>query len=228
VLQAEKEPAMEAGGAIRTLLKDRDYWLRALAARSVPELALTDLYPELQRLRRDPVPFVRHAARDALARKNGDLAMKTLKTLSTLERILLLREVPMFLKLSPEDLEKVAGIAHEQLFASRSILCREGDPGNTLFIIVFGHVDVIVTHDRKETIIASRGTGEFVGEMAILESMPRSATLRARDEVRVLVIDGNSFQTIMMDRPEVAISVLKHMSGRVREFSEKVGVKTGP
>ena len=133
----------------------------------------------------------------------------------------------MFSKLSPEDLEQIADIAQEQLFPSLSILCREGDPGNTLFIIVHGLVDVIMAAERREMVIAERGPGEFVGEMAILESMPRSATLRARGEVRVLVIDGHSFNTIMMDRPEVAISVLRHMSGRVREFSERVGASAG-
>jgi len=173
------------------------------------------------------VPLVKFAARDALARMDGEVKMKTLKTLSTLERILLLREVPMFSKLSPEDLEKIAEIAQEQLFASRSLICREGDPGSTLFIIVSGRVDVIITTRKRENIIASRGPGEFLGEMAILESMPRSATLRARGEVRVLVIEGEAFNAILLDRPEVSISVLRHMSSRVRQLNEKIGVTTG-
>jgi CRP-like cAMP-binding protein len=154
---------------------------------------------------------------------DGEVKMKTMKTLSTLERILLLREVPMFSKLSPEDLEKIAEIAQEQLFLSRAVLCREGDPGNTLFIIVSGRVDVIITAGKKESVIASRGPGEFVGEMAILESAPRSATLRARGEVRVMVIEGESFNAILLDRPEVSISVLRHMSSRVRQLNEKLG-----
>jgi HEAT repeat protein/ATP/ADP translocase len=224
VFQQDKELAMEPREVVGSLLVEKDYWLRALAARSVPELSLHAFVPTLRKLRSDPVALVKSAARDALARMYGEVNMKTLKTLSTLERILLLREVPMFSKLSPEDLEKIAGIAQEQLFPSRTVICREGDPGNTLYIIVSGRVDVIITAGRKENIIASRGPGEFVGEMAILESAPRSATLRARGEVRVLVIDGESFNSIMMDRPEVAISVLRHMSGRVREINERIGV----
>ncbi|HUG34065.1 MAG TPA: Npt1/Npt2 family nucleotide transporter [Anaerolineales bacterium] len=227
VFQAEKDLAMDTRETILSLLKESDYWLRALAARSVPELGFTEFKPVLKVLRRHPVQFVRHAARDALARLEGDVTMKTMKTLSTLERILLLREVPMFSKLSPEDLEKIAGIAHEQLFPSRAVICREGDPGNTLYIIVTGSVDVIIAAGRKESIIASRGPGEFVGEMAILESMPRSATLRARGEVRMLLIEGGAFNSIMMDRPEVAISVLKHMSSRVREINERIGAGSG-
>ncbi len=227
VFQNEIDATMSVREMILLLLKDRDYWLRALAARAVPELALKEFYPVLRVLRNDPVQFVRHAARGALARVDGEVKMKTMKTLSTLERILLLREIPMFSKLSPEDLEKIAEIAQEQLFLSRSTLCREGDPGNALFIIVSGRVDVIISAGKKENVIASRGPGEFVGEMAILEAMPRSATLKARGEVRVLVIDGDSFNTILMDRPEVAVSVLRHMSGRVRQLNERIGVKAG-
>jgi CRP/FNR family transcriptional regulator/CRP/FNR family cyclic AMP-dependent transcriptional regulator len=59
--------------------------------------------------------------------------------------------------------------------------------------------------------------------MAILDSAPRSATLRALHEVRVLSIEGDAFNTILLDRPEVAISVLRNMSARLRELNEKVG-----
>ncbi len=227
VFQSDSDLAMDVRQMIEFLLEDDDYWLRAMAARSLPELGLGEFAPALRKLRSDPVALVKYAARDALAQLNDEVNMKTMKTLSTLERILLLREVPMFSGLSPEDLEKIAEIAHEQLFSSRSILCREGDPGDTLFIIVSGRVDVIIAAGKKETIIASRGPGEFVGEMAILESAPRSATLRARGEVRVLVIDGDSFASIMLDRPEVAVSVLRHMSSRVRQINEKIGASAG-
>jgi CRP-like cAMP-binding protein len=166
--------------------------------------------------------LVRQAATDALARLDGDKTMKTLKTLSTLERILLRREVPMFSKLGPEDLEQIAEIAQEQLYSTHAVICRDGDPGNTLFIIVDGTVDVIKEKENKETVIAIRDVGEFVGEMAIFESAPRSATLRAHTSVRVLVIDGAAFNTILMDRPEVAVSVLRHMSTRIRELNDRV------
>jgi CRP-like cAMP-binding protein len=133
----------------------------------------------------------------------------------------------MFSKLSPEDLEQIAEIAQEQFFARGTMICREGDPGSTLFIIVSGSVDVIMAVGKKENIIASRGPGEFVGEMAILESMPRSATLRANGEVRVLVIEGGSFTSILLDRPEVSISALRYMSSRVRQLSEKNSLTAG-
>jgi CRP-like cAMP-binding protein len=100
------------------------------------------------------------------------------------------------------------------------LICREGERGSTLFIIVSGKVEVIKGSGKTETIIAVREAGDFVGEMAILESAPRSATLRAQEDVRVLIIEGEAFKAILMDRPEVAISVLQHMSTRVRQLSK--------
>jgi hypothetical protein len=215
---------MNAAQVIDTLLSDEDYWLRALSARSVSDLGLSEFVPRLRRLQSDPASLVRHAARDALVRMDSEAKMKTLKTISTLERILLLREVPMFSKLSPEDLEQIAEIAQEQLYSSGTLVCREGDPGNTLFIIVSGNVQVLRKSGKTETILATRGPGEFVGEMAILESAPRIATLKASGEVRVLTIEGDAFTAILLDRPVVAVAVLKHMSNRVRDLSEQAGV----
>ena len=87
-----------------------------------------------------------------------------------------------------------------------------------------GSIGVLKKVGDREATLAVRSDGEFVGEMAVLESSLRSATLRAEDDVRMLVLDGSSFKAILRDRPEVAISVLQHMSRRVRELNERVGV----
>jgi len=231
VFSAGNDQRMDVANVVDIFLKDEDPWLRALATYVAAEFQLSIFVPVLRKLLSDPLPLVKDAARNAIARMDGTVIMKrtknlsTLRTLSTLDRILLLREIPMFSKLSPEDLEKIAEIAQEQLYSSSSLICREGDPGSTLFIIVHGEVDVIKLLGKKQNILATRRDGEFVGEMAILESAPRSATLKARGDVRVLTIEGDAFNTILLDRPEVAVSVLRHMSSRVRELNNKVGVQ---
>ena len=225
VFTVDDEQMMETSIVIGGLLESDDYWLRAIAARMVHELGLQEYTPALKKMRSDPVELVRQAVQDALVRMDEGAKMKTLKTLSTLDRILLLREVPMFSHLSPEDLEQIAEFAQEQLFLAFSIICREGDPGDSLFIIVHGNVNVVKgTESGDETVLAVRKDGEFVGEMAILESSRRSATLQADSDVRMLVLDGDSFRAILRDRPEVAITVLQHMSRRVRELNERVGM----
>jgi CRP-like cAMP-binding protein len=174
-------------------------------------------------MKSDPITLVQHAAMDALAGLDDGATMKTLRTLSTLDRILLMREIPMFSGLSPEDLERIAEVAVEQLFPSKSVICQEGEPGDALYIIVHGDVNVLKRTESDQTVLAVRRDGEFVGEMAILESSIRSATLEADTDVRMLVLDGDSFKAILRDRPEVAISVLQRMSRRVRELNELVG-----
>jgi HEAT repeat protein len=224
VFTTDNEQKMDISVVISDLLESDDYWLRAISARVVPELGLSDYIPVLQKMESDIVPLVKHAARDALARMDNGAKMKTLRTLSTLERILLMREIPMFSRLSPEDLEKIAEVAVEQLFPSQSVICYEGEHGDSLYIIVHGDVSVIKKTGKDQTILAVRKDGEFVGEMAILESPSiRSATLQAATDVRMLVLDGASFKAILRDRPEVAISVLEHMSRRARDLNELVG-----
>ena len=145
--------------------------------------------------------------------------MDTLQTVSTLERVLLLREVPIFSDLAPEDLQKVAAIAQEQWFPKDAAICRQDEEGNMMFIIVDGPVDVVRTSHGKEQVISTRGPGAFVGEMAIIESAPRSASLLSRGEVRVLGIDGETFKEILKERPEVSLAVLRSISRRLRETS---------
>lgn len=229
LLHAADDQKMKILDAINILLGHEDQRLRILALYTIAELQLRELVPALRKATGDPDPLVKESARDALSRVGGTVIMKssknvkTLKTLSKVDRILLLREVPMFAGLSPDDLERVAEIAEEQLFLDQSLLCREGEYGDTLFVVTSGKVDVIKSVADGEKVLASRGVGEFVGEMAILESAPRSATLRANGTVRVLVIDGNAFNAILLDRPEVAVSALRHMSKRVRQLNEQVG-----
>jgi len=144
--------------------------------------------------------------------------MDTLKTVSIFERILLLREIPIFADLSPEDLKRVAEIAREQWYPQNSAIFQQGDEGNMMFVIVEGNVQVVRTIDGKDQIWAERGPGDFVGEMAIIESAPRSATLHTQSEVRVLAIDDETFKGILRERPNVSFAVLRSISRRLREM----------
>ncbi len=143
--------------------------------------------------------------------------MNTLKTISTLERVLLLREVPIFSELSPEDLERIAEIAREEWYPADTAICREGDEGSSMYIIVDGNLRVVRDLDGEARVLATRSRGDFVGEMAIIDSAPRSATLRTDGEVRVLAIDGETFKGILRERPEVAVSMLRSFSRRLRD-----------
>ena len=205
--------------AIATLLKSSDLWLRISAICAVPELSLREFTPALHAFKSDPNTLIQEAAQRSLSQLGEDNSMNTLKTVSILERILLLREIPIFADLSPEDLEIVAENTQEEWFPRDTDIFYQGDEGNRMFVIVDGQVQVIRNRDGKDQIVAERGPGDFIGEMAIIESAPRVATLHTQSDVRVLAIDDETFKGILRERPEVSFAVLRSVSRRLREMT---------
>lgn len=214
----EEEPKRTTPRAvIAEILQNGDRWERALAIRSVRELGLNDLAAQLHELSLSPDPLIAETAEEALGKSGEESAMNTLQTISTLERVLLLREIPIFSDLSPEDLQQIASIATEQWFPGDTIIIRQDEQGDMMFVIVDGHVQVVRSVNGKEQVLAQRGPGDFVGEMAIIDSAPRLASLITSGAVRVLAIDGPTFKGILRERPEVSLAVLRSLSKRLRE-----------
>lgn len=209
--------------ALAHLMAQKDGWARALASRAAAELGLRDLVPNLKVMARsDRDPLAREAATESLIRledgKDEVVSMETLQTVSSLERIILLREVPLFAELDPDDLKQIADVASERLYPADAVLFREGEEGDELYVLASGQVRITKGTNGSERVVARRGVGEFLGEMAIFESAERSATVRAEGDVRTLVIDANAFKSILRDRPEVSLAVLRVLSRRLREM----------
>ena len=214
----EEEPQQTSvSSAIEYLLNNSDRWLRLLAIRAIPELELHQLTPLLHSLKEHPDELIQEAALRSLSQLGEENSMDTLNTVSILERIILLRDIPIFAGLSPEDLKSVAEIAHEEFFPKNTNIFHQGEDGNMMYVIVEGYLHVLANTGGSEKIVAERGPGEFVGEMAVIESAPRTATLRTASEVRVLSIDGETFKGILHERPDVSFAVLRNISRRLRE-----------
>jgi len=126
-------------------------------------------------------------------------------------------EGTLFENLSPDDLKQIAEIAHESWYPDGTIIFREGDEEHQLFIIASGKMRVTKQIDGMTKVLAVRIVGEFIGELAIIESTQRFATVQAEGEVRALVIGENAFKAILQDRPEVSLAVLRALSRRLRE-----------
>ncbi|MDO8755489.1 MAG: HEAT repeat domain-containing protein [Anaerolineales bacterium] len=217
----EEEPVhSHPSTVIEDLLKSTNPWLRTLAISAIPELNLREFIPALHELKSDPHELIQEATIKSLSQFGEVKPMDTLKTLSIFERILLLHEVPIFSELSPEDLKSVAEVAHEEWYPQNTDIFRQGDEGNMMFVIAEGRLQVVRNMDGKDQVLAERSRGDFVGEMAIIESAPRSATLHTHSEVRVLAIDDETFKGILRERPEVSFAVLHSLSRRLREMME--------
>ncbi|HEY4752451.1 MAG TPA: cyclic nucleotide-binding domain-containing protein, partial [Candidatus Limnocylindrales bacterium] len=128
----------------------------------------------------------------------------------------LLRRIPMFGELSEEDLDWIAGAADHEDFAPGELLAVEGDPGDAMFAIVKGELDVVKRAGNAEVPIARLGPGEIVGEMAVLESRPRNASVRAVTEVCVVRIARDVVLELVRTRPTATMSIIRTVTGRLR------------
>jgi len=141
--------------------------------------------------------------------------------LSTVERVLFLKQIDLFRSIPGEYLAEIARITREIAFNNGEVLMQEGDLGDYLYLIVSGTVSVTV----KGREVARLSQRDCVGEMAILDSEPRSATVTATQNVVALQIDRDDFYRIMHERTEIAEGIIKVLTHRLRARLETVAAK---
>ena len=123
-----------------------------------------------------------------------------------------LEEVPLFEGLPKRHLRRVAKIARVRRFATGSTLVRSGDAGKSFFVLLDGHAKVIRSGGRPRRL----GRGDYFGEMALLDSAPRSADVIADGEVLALTIDRTAFTKLLGAEPTLALSLLRTLAARLR------------
>jgi hypothetical protein len=102
-------------------------------------------------------------------------------------------------------------------FAAEEFIFREGDLGTEMFIIHEGQVEILHEHAGGVGQIAVLDRGDFFGEMSILEDLPRNASARALTDVKVIMIDGATFDSMLRANPEIGIRIMRKLSRRLRE-----------
>jgi signal transduction histidine kinase len=127
----------------------------------------------------------------------------------------LLRQLPLFAELPQEDLGFLHQEASRERIPEDHMLIGEGEPGDALYVILEGEVEVTRKDGRSEVVLARRGPGDFIGEMALLEGGKRSASVRACGEVEVLVIGQEAFRKLLA-RPAASATLLRTMASRLR------------
>jgi HEAT repeat protein len=175
----------------------------------------------LAQLTNDPDGWIRAWAERA-ARGPGGPMTRTMTTLDPMDRVLFLRKVPLFAELPPPDLQPIAEIAEEHAYADGDTIVRQGDVGDAMHIIVDGAVSVVVEDEHGTRTVAHRSTGDVVGEMALITHEPRIASLVAEGNVRVLSIGRPQFESILRERPETALAVMRELCRRLAEAAPSV------
>jgi len=107
------------------------------------------------------------------------------------------------------------------LYGPGEPIVRQGEIGDCMYVVQSGRVEAVqATADGGERQLRVMGENEFFGEMAIFEREPRSATVRALDEARVLKVDKRTLLRRMKEDPTLAFNILETLSRRIRQLSE--------
>ena len=109
-----------------------------------------------------------------------------------------------------------------RFYEDGEIVVRQGDVGDCMFVVQDGEVEILVQESGSEVVLRSAGRNEVLGEMAIFEHQPRSATIRAKGKARILTLDKRNFLRRINEDPSLAFRMIETMSHRVRDLSHEV------
>jgi len=124
----------------------------------------------------------------------------------------LLRSVPLFTGMTDAAIESIGDLAHEVTFEPDDELVRQGDEGDSFLIIIEGRARVV---QNGET-LRELGPGDYLGEIALIDGGPRSATVTATELVRALVVERSDFRRLIDDFSAVRFHVLTALTQRIR------------
>ena len=141
------------------------------------------------------------------------------RTKETLEA---LRSIPLFARVADGDLEQIASHVIERRYPRNTTIVEEGLPGDYMYIIREGRVKVTkLSEDGREKILEFLEAGSFVGEMALLERAPRSASVKTLAPVRLLALSRNDFLSLLRRSPDLGLAVIEVLCGRLRTQNDQ-------
>jgi CRP-like cAMP-binding protein len=107
-------------------------------------------------------------------------------------------------------------------FSKGDVIIKEGNPGREMYIIQSGSVEVTKSDGNREIVLATLSRGDFFGEMAILENTNRTATVKAIETSRLIVLTTGNFMIKLKKDPTFAFQIMQKMSKRIRILNEKI------
>jgi CRP-like cAMP-binding protein len=139
------------------------------------------------------------------------------------ETITLLHAVPAFSTLNEEELAQVADVTVPRTFGSGEVVFREGDQSDTCYIVRCGRARAVKEHSDGRTItLASFGSGDIFGELAMFDAERRSATVETLEETEVVAILGGDMRRLLRAHPDIAVKLLAALGRRLRETNERL------
>jgi len=149
---------------------------------------------------------------EALDPSHAPSALRTLLT-----RITYLQKISLFAAVPTWHLLSIAEACHEAIFADQAPIFRQGDPGDSLCILLAGSVEVV----RDGAVINSLGPGEVCGEVSVLGLAPRTASVFAVGEVLTLMLEAERFRRIVRENGDIGLAVIQVLAERLRVATER-------
>jgi CRP/FNR family cyclic AMP-dependent transcriptional regulator len=131
----------------------------------------------------------------------------------------LLRRIPLFAQIDPSKLKLLAFTSERVVFEADQVVFKQGDEGDAAYVIMEGEADVLVNASAGEIVLATVGRNDFVGEIAILCDVPRTATIRAKSQLETLKVNKETFIRLMSEFPEMSIEVMRELADRLVKTS---------
>jgi signal transduction histidine kinase len=128
-----------------------------------------------------------------------------------------LKRIPLFAGLSEEDFQRLCDMSREFKLQAGSMLFEEGQPGSEAYVIESGELEIIKASMDREVLLAVRGPGEVVGEVALLDAAPRMASVRARTDAALIAIKKVSFDELLHTSPTALDATFRTTLARLRE-----------
>ncbi|WP_419420843.1 cyclic nucleotide-binding domain-containing protein [Legionella sp. D16C41] len=145
-----------------------------------------------------------------------------------IESLKILQSSSLFSKLSKSILWRIAGLTTKQFFAPDEYLIKQNDIGDGCFIISKGKVEIFYELNGKKIKLNEAGPGEILGELAIIDNLPRSASVVALEPTEALVISEWDFKAQLQAYPEIALQLLPLIAQRLRQTQNQLfKVKNG-
>lgn len=141
------------------------------------------------------------------------------------DKILRLKKINIFEGLSVSELGAVASVTEELDCPKDELVIREGEAGETMFLIIKGKVSVIkgiAGEGSREIELARIEAGDYFGEMALFEDTVRSASIKTSEDSKFLVLHKQEFGEIVREYPQIALEICRALSGRLRNLHEKL------
>jgi CRP-like cAMP-binding protein len=139
----------------------------------------------------------------------------------------LLRNVPLFRNLDAAKLKLLAFTSERLTYAEGDSLFHQGDSGDSAYVIVAGEADIIIDTPGGPIVVATVKQNDWVGEIAILCDVPRTATITAKSKLTTLRISKDVFFQLIMQFPQMSVEVMRELAFRLERTNRKLQEAVG-